>query len=443
MTASPQRPLVADRLAIAVPPAADVVVISDIHLHSHATAVSTHVERVLASRLHDLASPAVVVLAGDTVELLGEPGMHPADAFASHRELATELRRIAATRDCQVVCLVGNHDGELAWNDAAAAQAIEATGGVLAVTADLVFETDDGPRKLRVEHGNRFDPYNCFTDIRQPLDTPLGHHIVREALPLVTRVGNGWIDDAIDLVDPIDFPSFVGSRLAYRRLATHLRWLLIPLLLLIFLVRTPVAFLFTGHLPEDVQEWLRRSAFLGAAFLIDIAVIVLVFAILVRRSWQALRLLDLGERGYGQNASARQCAARLVDAGYLGLVCGHSHRPELTPLRSATGALGVYANTGSGTPVVEAVPGRFAMPPVYLRYLQVSWLEIGAACGDPPITARLVVAEIPLPGASRLEHFLAGRARPLPAPGVPTTVATWPGAPWPPQPGPDRRARHA
>jgi UDP-2,3-diacylglucosamine pyrophosphatase LpxH len=426
MTALSSHTVVPDRVSVDVPAGATVVVMSDLHLRSSATALSTQVERALATRLDALRSPAVLVLAGDIIELLGEPGLQPKAAFDAHPQLVKAIERISASEGCVVVALIGNHDGELAWNDGAAEQVRTALGAELAIEADLVFETAHGTDRIRVEHGNRFDPYNCFTDVREPLDTPLGHHIVREALPLLTRVGSGWLDGTTDLADPIDFPSFVGSRLAYRRLAGHLSWLLIPLFLLLFLIPTPV-FLLTGHLPEDVQDWLRRSALLGVVFLVDVLVVVVVIAVLLRRSWQALRTLDLGERGYGQNAPARFSAAALVDRGHLGLVCGHSHRPELTEVTGTDGRRGFYANTGSGTPVVEAVPARLGMPPVYLRHLQISWLEIDPT---PSLCLRLVVAEIPMAGASRLERMLARDLWSTTA--EPSIVATWPGEPWPP-----------
>ncbi len=232
---------------------------------------------------------------------------------------------VAGTEGCSVLELVGNHDGDLAWDDDAAAEVRVATGATLALASDRVVQTDTGSRRIRVEHGNRFDPYNCFRDIRNPLDTPPGHHVVRELLPVVTQVGQGWLDGATDLADPPDFPAFVGSRLAYRRLAGHLRWLLIPLLALLVLLRVPLVLLVTNRLPEDVQDWMRRTAMLGLALIVDALVVVFIIAVLLRRSWQALRTLDLSSRGWGQNEASRTETARLLEDGYIGLVCGHSH----------------------------------------------------------------------------------------------------------------------
>jgi len=431
MTSMPQREAtdpqagIPDLVTVPVAAGTTVLIASDLHLRANPSSISAHVEDVIVARLEQLRAPAVVVLAGDIIELLGEPGLRPKDAFAAHAKLTAAIGAVAATEGCSVVELVGNHDGDLAWDHDAAAEVHAAIGATLALAVDLAVQTEAGNCKIRVEHGNRFDPYNSFRDIRNPLDTPLGHHVVRELLPVVTQVGQGWLDGATDLADPPDFPSFVGSRLAYRRLAGHLRWLIIPLLALLVLLRVPLVLFVTNRLPEDVQDWMRRTAMLGLALIVDVLVVVFIIAVLLRRSWQALRTLDLGGRGWGQNDASRKEAGLLLADGYLGLVCGHSHRPELTAISSdaaeAIAGKGFFANSGSCTPVVEAVPGRFGMPPIYLRYLQISWIELHCY---PHVEASLHVAEIPLPGATALERILAKGPRRVVR--DPAQVATWP-----------------
>lgn len=416
-------PLPLDSIELTVPPGATTLIVSDLHLRSAPTMATSRVEEALVRRLDALAAPAVVILAGDIVEFLGEPTLRARDAFAAHSRLSQAIHRIAELDGCSVVELVGNHDAKLAWDPDSALEATAATGATLALTADLLIHTVSGCQRVRVEHGNRFDPYNRFQDVRNPLDTPFGHHVVREVLPFVNDVAPDWLDGTTDLADPPDFPSFVGSRLAYRRLAGHLRWLLIPLLLLMLLLRVPLVLLVTNRLPDTVQDWLGRLAFVGGVLLVDALIIVLMVIVLIRRSWQALRSLDLSDRGWGQNKAAREEAENLAQAGYAGLICGHSHRPEITGLAAGKG---FFANSGSATPVVEAVPARFGMPPVYLRYLQVSWLEL--RCGDC-LTVDLAIAETPLPGATRLERYLAKR-HPQNHP-TPTKVASWPGGRWP------------
>ena len=53
----------------------------------------------------------------------------------------------------------------------------------VALACDLAVETGGGVQLVRVMHGHQFDPYNAFDDPRSPVDTLLGHHVVRQVLP--------------------------------------------------------------------------------------------------------------------------------------------------------------------------------------------------------------------------------------------------------------------
>ncbi len=160
-------------------------------------------------------------------------------------------------------------------------------------------------------------------------------------------------------------------------------------------------------------------------------------AILARRAWVSISALALDKRGYGQNQAARQRAADLVADGYHGFISGHTHHPEL-----AASADGFYANSGSCTSVVEAIGGKFGLPPAYVRNQQVCWVEVTGGPG------RAGLARVELPGATRMERFVAhGRN---PHSDTPARVASWPAGPdWPPpdkarrqrRPGQPRRPR--
>jgi hypothetical protein len=148
-------------------------------------------------------------------------------------------------------------------------------------------------------------------------------------------------------------------------------------------------------------------------------------AILARRAWVSISALALDKRGYGQNQAARQRAADLVADGYHGFISGHTHHPELS-----ASADGFYANSGSCTSVVEAIGGKLGLPPAYVRNQQVCWVEVTGG------QAELVLARVELPGATRMERFVAhGRN---PHSDTPARVASWPAGPdWPP---PDKSA---
>src|SRR6201996_8670417 len=428
--ASPS-PDVADRLDVAIAPGSTVIAISDLHLPPERTTGSGRSCQVLARRLGADTGPLTVVLAGDIVEMLAYPGRGAAEVLEAHDDLCQALAAVVA-RGGQVVYTVGNHDVDLNWDLKAATAVRESTGAVLCLAADLILP--DG-QKIRVEHGHQIDPYNCFHDPRNPLDTPLGHHIVREVIPKIEWLGRDWLTGAHQTADPADFPSFLASRLVYRKLARHLWWVVLVPILLFALVFPEVGRVRDRY--PDAGRWLHDGEILGYGALVDIAIIALVIAIVSRRAWTSISALALSQRGYGQNSAARERADELIADGYIGYLSGHTHHPEL----NAHGD-GFYGNTGSCTSVVEAIDTIYGMPPVYLRTQQLSWLEITTVPAEDqdqaserihvsrPCCAQLKSARVELPGATRFERFLAAHRNPHSA--TAKSVASWPEGPyWP------------
>jgi UDP-2,3-diacylglucosamine pyrophosphatase LpxH len=437
--ASP-RPDVTDRLDIPVAPGNRVIAFSDLHLPPERTTVSGRTCKVLARTISAEPGPLTVVLAGDIVEMLAYPGRAAADVLDAHDDLCQALN-LVTERGGQVVYTVGNHDGDLAWDLKAATAVREVTGAKLCLAADLVLP--DG-QKIRVEHGHQIDPYNCFHDPRNPLDTPLGHHIVREVIPKIEWLGRDWLTGAHEMADPADFPSFLASRLVYRKLARHLWWVALAPILLFALILPELSRVRDRY--PDASRWLHDVEILAYGAIVDIAIIALVIAIVSRRAWTSISALALSQRGYGQNSAARERADELIAEGYVGYLSGHTHHPELH-----AHADGFYGNTGSCTSVVEAIDTIYGMPPVYLRTQQLSWLEIVAApapdsedpdstlvYGDRSCHARLKSARVELPGATRFERFLAAARNPHST--APRSVASWPEGPdWPQE---ERHAKH-
>ena len=175
----------------------------------------------------------------------------------------------------------------------------------------------------------------------------------------------------------------------------------------------------------DAGRWLRDGEILGYGAAVDVVLLALVIAVLLRRAWTSISALALSSRGYGQNSAARERADELIAQGYTGYLSGHTHHPELR----AHGD-GFYGNTGSCTSVVEAIGGRLGLPPAYVRNQQVCWVEMAGE------EVSLVSARVELPGATRLERFVA-RGR-NPHSDTPVRVASWPAGPdWP---LPDKKA---
>jgi len=182
------RPEIADLLKVDIPPGRKVITISDLHLPPDRTDVSGRSCEMLARHLDGETGPLTVVLAGDVVELLGFPEANATEILRAHEDLCAALAAVTA-RGGQVIYAIGNHDGDLAWDVKAADAVREMTGARLCLAADLILA---GGKKIRVEHGHQLDPYNCFCDARNPLDTPMGHHIVREVIPRIEFLGRGY-----------------------------------------------------------------------------------------------------------------------------------------------------------------------------------------------------------------------------------------------------------
>ena len=90
-------------------------------------------------------------------------------------------------------------------------------------------------RVLYCEHGNQFDPANTIKDYEDPLDTPLGDHIVTDLIRQI--VPEGRITRSFDLRDvnkvyPLaTIPEWVVGRFFYDLLGRVVTYLLLPLII--------------------------------------------------------------------------------------------------------------------------------------------------------------------------------------------------------------------
>ena len=408
---------------------ARVVVVSDLHLPSSATPASTAAATEVARTIEAWIGPGVLVFAGDTVELLAEQPDDAAAALRAHHRLQDAVCTFAGADDRAVLYLIGNHDGRLTWDAHARSRVAEALGADMALAADLEIETGRGCRRVRIEPGHAFDRASAFVDPRDPLDSPLGHHVVRELLPALKTDDRPWLAGAERLADPVSLPTFFASRMAYRRIAPHLGWLALPFLAAL-LLKLPLTYALASHLGHQTGTivWARRLLVVGLAIVADLVLVAGFLVVAARHTWRSINEITLespglGQRGQARNDAARERARQLVAEGYAGLVTGHTHHPELTIMGD-----GFYANTGSCSEVVDAGAAHLGLPPVFLSRRQVGWLELEAGAD---LHARLLVGRNPAEGGSRLERLAA--RKPLPVPPGPEVVAAFPQGPsWPP-----------
>lgn len=396
-----------------------MLICSDLHLADHVTDASGMVAGELCDRVRRLDGPGAIVLNGDCFELLSGTQASVRAALDAHAELAEALDAYRTGDRRQIVVLVGSHDGRLAWDPAESAELRARFDAQVALSADLLFDTGAGVRVVRVEHGHQFDPASVMRDPRDPYDSPLRHHMVQELLPELT--GRPFLSEAQWLSDPEQLPRFVGSRAVYREVLGRAGWVVVPVLLLLLAIRTPIAVAAMSRSTRTRE--IQRLAVVGVfGVLVDLIAVCTLTVVVARRVYRSLATDRLGARATHVNEPPRAAAESLCAQGFAGFVTGHTHHPELTPLRQ-----GFYANTGCGTLAVEARRTRLRMPPVFDGVLRRSWVEL---VSGRDVEATLVVAETGAMGATRLER-LAARPRPE-RPERPTAVAISPGgAGWP------------
>jgi lysylphosphatidylglycerol synthetase-like protein (DUF2156 family)/UDP-2,3-diacylglucosamine pyrophosphatase LpxH len=394
--------LIAEEIEIELPAGSRTVLVSDLHLPTVATETSTAVADELATVLAGMSGPAAFVIAGDGFEMLAGPP-EVGRILDVHPQFTAAVAAFAAEPDHHVVVLSGNHDGQLAW-DGTAVTALRGRLGVgqFALNLNLVVATERGLQRVRVVHGNQVDPYNTFEDPWSPVDTPFGHHVVRELLPeLESRQSTGSLLEGVQWLDG-DMADFIGSRLFYRKIVGKL-WLVAVPFVAILLLRL-LTFLPGVHqlLHHHAQRWLLGFGLL-VAFIILVAAVAAGATLL--RVNRALRETAVSARSdpSAHNAPARAQAARLVAQGYAGMISGHTHEPELSVVGN-----GFYANTGSGTASVVSRPARLRLPHPFVTLHRFSYVEV---TGGTVLELKLWLREVPVRSPVLLERLALARSK--------------------------------
>lgn len=418
-------PLVPDLLQVQVPVGGRVMVLSDLHLGQNSTDDSEVVTADIAREVDAWVGPGAVILNGDCFELLAESHLDPGRALAAHPRLAAALLGFSQEKGRRVVVVPGNHDGALAWHPAAVATLAKRLGAVVTLAVDLQIHTGAGVRRVRVEHGHRFDPHNAVEDPRNPGETPLGHYVVR-ALGNLRRPGAAWLADLELLADTRRAGAFVFSRLFYRRLVRRFGWMVVPFLVVLVSGAISLGAHFAGHpgLAMRARSWMAGWGLWGVAITTIVSGVALLWWLSIRGPLTALGLDELvdgsadgREEDDEQNDPARAFGHRLTRDGFAGFVTGHTHDAELSDLGG-----GFYANSGTAGTIVVERPGRFGLPSAWVRGRQESWVELEAGA---QLHVRLRYGRKQRPSVTMLERLCTRRA--VDSDGAePMVVASWP-----------------
>jgi UDP-2,3-diacylglucosamine pyrophosphatase LpxH len=332
----------------------------------------------LFESLDDHAGPVELVLAGDFFDFLRIAEVPDGETRASltvsrpeYRELFEALARFASGGNRKVVYLPGNHDAEAWWNRNIRAE-LERAGLVheFALSYAATFESG-AARVVYCEHGNQFDPTNTFRDYDNPLDTPLGDHVVTDVLPGLPRgwaVGGGNLRD-VDRVFPLAvIPLWLAVRAFYELVIQSVRWLLLPLMVL-FVVHAVIR----GGGTVDVLVELAY----------DVGALLLVFGLFLFIAARATnRALRPSSAPVQQADEAALIRSRLETgdppplAGDISsdigvFVSGHTHAPALTRFQGPRGEEGAIVNSGCWLRQLQPTPARLGAPPVFAsRFVQ-------------------------------------------------------------------------
>jgi UDP-2,3-diacylglucosamine pyrophosphatase LpxH len=429
-----------------------LVFLSDTHIGGAAGGDIFQSAAELTLLLEDLdrhRGPVELVLAGDFLDLLRmEDAIGTRDRVAAtigrpeYRELFAALRAFAGGPGHRVVYLAGNHDAEAWWNPRVQ-RSLQQAG--LVEEFGLSYAARFGPHPGQLvycEHGNQFDPVNALTDYANPLDTPVGAHVLTEAIrPIGSRAAT---TSGIDLrevryVFPIAAhpgpAEWVAGRIFYQFLGQMLRWLLV---LLAFLV---VAYVATAALAVVLGRagggpWALRSLLVEATYGAAVLVFALAVVFLVSRRTTRDVLTTLASRFpwlAPESERSREEAAirRLLEDGgappmaadvssleVAVFVSGHTHAPAVSELARAGGGRTVVANPGCWLRQLQPVAAWLGGPPVFVPAFVHTHLRVRSS----PAGLTVELWDHPKPAERRLPWIeraaVAGRMPRQPPPAA-------------------------
>jgi len=378
-----------------------VVFVSDSHIGGDPGCDGFESPEKLQALLQELSEhqgPVELVLAGDFFDFLQiSPPSSVTDRAEltinrpEYQEMFEALRRFAAGEQHRVVYMPGNHDAEAWWNPQVQ-NTLRESGLVddfaLCYLASL--GSDEKRFIIYCEHGNQFDPSNYIDDYTEPLDTPLGHHIVTDFARRIAPIGE--ISPGLNLSDiknvypETDIPQWVASKYFYHALGRAVSYVVIPLILGYIAYRSVALYLNISAENQSLslsQSYLAlprvHEAFLDTSFFILGLLVLLVILFLFLRH----RIRKLLSAGFAQGSAEQARATKpqevevlVKDNGPFPMleekrppidvfVSGHTHKPGLKELERTDGSKAVMVNSGCWLRQLRPVGSHVRWPPVF------------------------------------------------------------------------------
>jgi len=396
---------------------------------------------------HD--GPVELILAGDFFDFLqiGEvpKGKDRASLTIERPEylnLFAALEKFREVAGKRVIYLPGNHDAESFWN-----LEIQETLRERGLVDEFAYyylasiETGGGRRVLYCEHGNQFDPENTVGDYHDPLDTPLGHHVVMDGTRRIAPWGEispGLDLSEIKMVYPlVAIPAWIASRYFYNLAGKVVNYLLVPLLVA-YAIYKVVAYaiaratggnaslLFGSYreLPQVHQALLDTVLFL----LVTLGIFGVFFLVARHTIHKTLRAVSPGGPPHYSPAEASQNKIRAILTGEARppmdpsfdpttadvFVSGHTHLPSLAETERPDGSKAVLVNSGCFLRQLQPIAPRLKGPSIFVSKFVLTHVRVFVREGK----LRVELWEQPKPAGqtlTRIERLVSiGRRPPQP-----------------------------
>lgn len=413
-------------LELRLEPGGRFVYVSDLHLTDTGPSDDFAATAELCELLGSLAGhPGQVVLAlgGDILDLL-QVGGSPEERVAKVLDgpaaapIGDALRRLAARPRARVLYLVGNHDSTLAWDEAARKLVADRFGVTdFALHAKIRVERADGTGEVIVvaEHGDALDRWNRRTDPFDPLDVPIGDHVVGEFVNRLEAASGRYPQLALDEVDNVRpgllVPWWLVSNFFYKFMGRALRDFALPLVLLTIALNLAVGLL-VGDLGRIAYLGNRAVRWVSSFVLTNLALLALLSTFLgrsFRRAAAAYGLPSPDEATEEAQTPVGELPELLQrrDPDATVLLTGHTHEPRIVRLPEGRVAV------DGGCWIRGLVPVRtwLSLPPVFVPTYPVNWVDVQATAEGVVVELwerRLAVRR----RISRIERLVA--RRPLP-----------------------------
>ncbi len=415
-----------------------VVFVSDSHIGGDPGCDGFESPGELGALLEELAErdgPVELILAGDFFDFLQiSPPRDGLDRAAltmarpEYEGLFAALEHFGSGEQKRVVYLPGNHDAEMWWNPKIQ-ETLRERGMVdeFALSYEVRFEVGGERRVVYCEHGNQFDPANTVEDYGDPLDTPLGHHVVTDFTRRVAPFGE--VSRGLDLseiknVYPlVEIPRWVASRYFYDAVGMVAAYLLLPLLV-VYAVYRGISYLLaiTGGEPvrffQSYQELPRvHELFLdiGLFGLLTLLIFAIFFLAVRREVRHVLNAMSLKQRPRYSPAASSQEKIRsvlkeeapppMLSSGRPEeidvFVSGHTHLPSLAEVEKPNGGRGVMVNSGCWLRQLQPVSPHLKGPPVFVSKFVLTHVRVYVQGSS----LRVELWEHPKPAEQRLTRI--------------------------------------